>query len=70
MTKDEKIKFVINTFESALPSYMNGRLGQIILKQDEIWLHRYVKSANFEDALQNDDTLENAYKAAFNISRM
>lgn len=70
MTKEEKIKFVIKTFESAIPSYMNGKLGLIIQREDEFWLDQYITRGSFEDSLQLDSNLESAYKAAMNISRM
>ena len=68
MEKQEKIQFVLQTFETAYPRYRQGFLNP--LKEDEFWLHTFGKAPNFENSLQLDGNLEMAYKAALNISRM
>lgn len=69
MTKDEKIKFIIDTFDSAVESNLSG--GIYLPSEDEVWLNRYITSdGEFPTSLDGDQDLEGAYRAALNLSRI
>lgn len=69
MTKDEKIKFIIDTFDSAVESNLSG--GIVLPNDDEIWLNRYITSnGDFPNSLDADNDLEGAYRAALQLSRI
>jgi hypothetical protein len=69
MKKEEKINFIIDTFDSTVSSNLNG--GIILPAEDEVWLNRYITSnGEFPTALDADHDLDAAYNAALNLKRL
>lgn len=69
MKKDEKLNFIVDTFDSAIASHLNG--GIILPEEDEVWLNRYITSkGDFPTVLDADNDLEAAYKAAVHLKRL
>ncbi len=69
LKKEEKINFIVDTFDSAVASHLNG--GIILPEDDEVWLNRYITSSgDFPMALDADHDLDAAYKAALNLKRL
>lgn len=69
MSKDEMINFIIDTFDSAISSHLNG--GMILPEEDELWLNRYLSSnGDFLSDLDAEQDIQAAYKAALNLKRL
>ncbi|WEG14704.1 hypothetical protein PU629_10295 [Pullulanibacillus sp. KACC 23026] len=69
MNREEKINFIIDTFDSAISSNLNG--GLILPETDEVWLNRYITSnGDFPNELDADGDLDAAYNAAINLNRI